>query len=164
MIKIFVAKLLSLLIMLGLLSTPTLAEEQSEKLEKQKVVYHINVYGEKKQIGALRNVQNHINAIGAENLDLKIVMHGNGVSLVMEPDAVGEDGNKMKEGNANDDMQARISGLKSQNVEFQVCANTLKGRKVDMDSLYDVDEADIVLSGVAQLAILQSEGYAYIKP
>ena len=130
--------------------------------DKQKVVYHINYYDAKKQTAALRNVQNHINAVGAENLDLKIVMHGNGISLVMDPDALGS--NKMKEGNADDSMQARIAGLKDQSVEFQVCANTLKGRQVDIDDLYDVSQADIVPSGVAQLAILQSQGYAYIKP
>ena len=82
--------------------------------DKQKVVYHINYYDAVKQKGALRNVQNHINAMGAENLDLKIVMHGNGISLLMEPDALGS--NKMKEGNADANMQARIAGLKDQGV------------------------------------------------
>lgn len=130
--------------------------------EKQKVVYHVNYYDAKKQAGALRNVQNHINAVGAENLDLKVVLHGNGVSLLMYPDAVGT--NKMKEGNADEAMQARISGLKDQGVQFNVCANTLKGRKVSTDDLYDFSEADIVPSGVAELAILQGQGYSYIKP
>ena len=32
------------------------------------------------------------------------------------------------------------------------------------NDLYYVEEADIVPSGVAQLAVLQSQGYAYIKP
>jgi hypothetical protein len=130
--------------------------------EKQKVVYHVNYYGAKQQAGALRNIQNHINAVGAENLDLKVVMHGNGVSLLMYPDALGS--NKMKEGNANDEMQAKITNLKNQGVKFNVCANTLKGRKVAEDDLYDFSKADIVPSGVAELAILQSQGYAYIKP
>ena len=39
---------------------------------KQKVVYHINYDNPKQQAGALRNIQNHINAVGAENLDLKV--------------------------------------------------------------------------------------------
>ncbi len=156
MFKKLLALLLGAAVLIGAFATPAIA------VDKQKVVYHVNYYGAKQQTAALRNIQNHINAVGAENLDLKVVMHGNGVSLVMEPDALGS--NKMKEGNANDEMQARISGLKDQDVEFQVCANTLKGRKIAMDSLYDVEEADIVPSGVAQLAILQSQGYAYIKP
>jgi intracellular sulfur oxidation DsrE/DsrF family protein len=130
---------------------------------KQKVVYHVNYYNAKKQAGALRNIQNHINAVGAENLDLKVVLHGNGVSLLLYPDSL--ESTKMKEANATDNLQAKISGLKDQGVTFQVCANTLKGRKVEHeDDLYDVEKADIVTSGVAQLAILQGQGYAYIKP
>lgn len=156
MLKKLFASLLGATILAASFATPVIAAE------KQKVVYHVNYYGAKQQKAALRNIQNHINAIGAENLDLKIVMHGNGVSLVMEPDALGS--NKMKEGNANEDMQARISTLKDQGVEFKICANTLKGRKVSNDSLYDLGKGDIVPSGVAELAILQGKGYAYIKP
>lgn len=129
---------------------------------KQKVVYHLNEYGAKKQAGALRNVQNHINAVGAENLELAVVMHGNGLSLLLYPDALSE--TKMKEANADDQMQARIAGLKQQGVGFKVCANTLKGRSIELDDLYDADESDIVPSGVAELSKLQAQGYTYVKP
>lgn len=132
--------------------------------EKQQVVYHVNYYGAKAHAGALRNIQNHINAVGADNLDLKVVLHGNGVAMLMYPDAVGKDGNKMKEGNATDEMQAKIAGLKNQGIQFQICANTLKGRNIATDDLYDFAESDVVPSGVAQLAILQGKGYAYVKP
>lgn len=135
---------------------------QASRYAHQKVVYHINYYGAKKQAGALRNIQNHINAVGAENLDVKVVLHGNGVAVLLEPD--GLEGSKMKEANADDEMQARVAGLKQQGVAFNVCANTLKGRKVDAAYLYDTDNADIVPSGVAELAHLQSRGYTYIKP
>jgi intracellular sulfur oxidation DsrE/DsrF family protein len=82
--------------------------------------------------------------------------------LLLYPDALSE--TKMKEANADDQMQARIAGLKQQGVAFEVCANTLKGRDVDVDDLYDVDEADIVPSGVAEIAKLQAEGYTYLRP
>lgn len=134
------------------------------KYSKQKVVYHINGDNAKQQAGALRNIQNHINAVGAEHLDLKVVMHGNGVSLVMLPEALSEIP-KMKAANATEPMQAKIDGLKNQGVQFQICANTLKGRKISLeDHLYNADQADIVPSGVAQLAHLQGVGYTYIKP
>ncbi len=130
---------------------------------KQKVVYHINYDDSKAQAGALRNVQNHINAVGAENLDLKIVLHGKGLTLLLEPDAA--ENTKLKTGNATDEIQAKITGLKEQGVKFQVCSNTLKGKKIDYEAdLYDVDEADIVPSGVAEIAYLQAQGYAYVKP
>ena len=100
--------------------------------------------------------------MGAENIDLRVVMHGDGVSLVLEPDAL--EGTKMKAANATDVVQAKISGLKDQGVKFEVCANTLKGRNVPIDALYDVSEEDIVPSGVAEISRLEQLGYTYIKP
>jgi len=129
---------------------------------EQKVAYHVNYYDAKRQTGALRNIQNHINAVGAENLDLRVVMHGNGVSLLLEPDQV--ENTKMKAGNADENMTARISNLKDQGVTFKICANTLKGRKIDLEYLFDASEDDIVPSGVAEIAHLQAEGFSYLRP
>ena len=134
-----------------------------DRYGKQKVVYHVNYDNPKAQAGALRNIQNHINAVGAENLDLKVVMHGKGLSMLLTPDAAAR--TKLPNGNATDEMQAKIAGLKDQGIGFQVCSNTLRGKKIDFESdLYDVDKADIVPSGVAELARLQAMGYTYIKP
>ncbi len=126
----------------------------AEGYGKQKVVYHINYDGETgtSYKSALGNIQNHINAVGAENLDLKVVLHGDGLGLLMSA--------------LNDDtLQTRIGGLKSQNVQFNVCNNTLVGREISWENdLYDTWKEDIVPSGVAELAKLQQEGYVYIKP
>jgi len=131
---------------------------------KQKVVYHVNYDNPKKQAGALRNIQNHINAVGAKNLDLKVVLHGNGLAMLLNPDSL-PNLPKFKHANADEQMAAKIDGLKMQGVRFQVCANTIKGREVNLDNdLYDVEQGDIVPSGVAELAKLQGEGYTYIKP
>ena len=127
----------------------------SERYGKQKVVYHINYPGDpddKRYRGAMRNIQNHINAVGAENLDIKVVLHGNGVGLLMSATSPGQ-------------LQTSIANLKSQNVNFHVCNNTVKGRKIDYGSqMYEVFDEDIVPSGVAELSRLQQMGYTYIKP
>lgn len=131
---------------------------------KQKVVYHINFDNPKQQAGALRNIQNHINAVGAENLDLKVVLHGNGLALLLEPDSL-DRLKKFKHANADETMTAKVTDLKGQGVDFHVCANTVRGRKVDVETdLYDVSSDDIVPSGVAEVAKLQAMGYSYIKP
>ncbi|MEM7774826.1 MAG: DsrE family protein [Pseudomonadota bacterium] len=122
---------------------------------KQKVVYHINYDGgdgAKRYRGAMRNIQNHINAVGADNLEVKVVLHGNGVLLLKT---------------AVDDvkLQSAVTSLKTQNVSFHVCNNTLNGRKISYeDDLFEVFEDDIVPSGVAELSRLQMQGYTYIKP
>ena len=93
-----------------------------------------------------------------------MVLHGNGLALLLEPDSLSKL-KKFKHANANDTMTAKVSDLKGQGVDFQVCANTIRGRKVDYESdLYDVSEQDIVPSGVAEVAKLQALGYSYIKP
>lgn len=136
----------------------------ADRYGKQKVVYHINYDNPKQQAGALRNIQNHINAVGAENMDIKVVLHGNGLALLLYPDSLAKL-KKFKHANASDSMTASIDGLKNQGVAFNVCANTVKGRKVDaQNDLYDVNPSDIVPSGVAELTHLQAQGYTYIKP
>jgi intracellular sulfur oxidation DsrE/DsrF family protein len=135
-----------------------------DRYGKQKVVYHINYDNPKMQAGALRNIQNHINAVGAENLDLKVVLHGNGLALLLEPDSL-DRLKKFKHANATETMTAKIDNLKSQGVAFNVCANTVRGRKVDLKGdLYNVEKGDVVPSGVAEVARLQAMGYSYIKP
>mgnify|MGYP003959893373 CR=1 FL=1 len=143
---------LSILAVALLFTTPDV--QAGERYSKQKVVYHINYPGgkdDKKYRGAMRNVQNHINAVGAKNLDLKVVVHGNGVGLLKSAKKTGK-------------LQTAVANLKSQNIKFQVCANTLRGRKIPVDTLYEVFDEDIVPSGVAELAHLQAQGYTYIKP
>jgi len=153
--------LFSLLSVLVLLYTAHV--QADDRYGMQKVVYHINYDDPDTQAAALRNIQNHINAVGKENLDLKVVMHGDGLSLLLTPEALAD--TKMKFGNATDEIQAKIAGLKDQGIGFQVCGNTLKGKQIDYQhDLYDVDDEDVVPSGVAELARLQQMGYAYIKP
>jgi hypothetical protein len=150
--------------LMGLCLLMTVTAHANERYGKQKVVYHINYDDTKTQAGALGNIQNHINAVGAENLDLKVVLHGNGLSLLLEPDALARVP-KFKNANADETMMAKIDGLKSQGVVFNVCENTVSGRKVNIETdLYNVDKKDLVPSGVAELARLQGMGYSYIKP
>lgn len=73
---------LFLMVLVASLSFSAMAA--SDRYGKQKVVYHVNYDNAKKQSGALRNIQNHINAVGADNLDIRVVMHGNGFSLITE--------------------------------------------------------------------------------
>jgi uncharacterized protein len=136
----------------------------AEGYGKQKVVYHINYDDPNMQGGALTNIQNHIDAVGAENMEIKVVLHGNGLALLVEPDAL-ERLPKFKHGNADMNMAARLDGLRNQGVRFQVCNNTVVGRDVNVtQDLYNVDDIDIVPSGVAELSHLQAQGYTYIKP
>ena len=146
------------------LSLVSLNAEEKNVYKKQKVVYHINYDNPKLQKGALQNIQNHINAVGADNLELRVVLHGNGLALLVLPESL-KKLNKFKFANADENMTARVDGLKSQGVSFDICENTIVGRSINVeDDLYDVENQDIVPSGVAELSKLQMEGFTYIKP
>ncbi|WP_298435278.1 DsrE family protein [uncultured Jannaschia sp.] len=130
-------------------------EAAQQSYAPQKIAYHVNGNGgegDRAYLGAMRNAQNHINAVGEENVELVVVMHGNGLGLLAAA----------KE---NERLQGMVASLKGQGVKFQVCANTLRGREISYeDDLYDVWEEDIVPSGVAQLSYLQQQGFTYLKP
>ena len=154
--RIFSLKSLALLAAITISATAlTGISIANERYGKQKVVYHINYEGgekDKKYRGAMRNIQNHINAVGADNMEIKVVLHGNGLAL-------------LKSAVKNEALQGQVLELKGQNVEMHVCNNTLVGRKISYENdLFDVFEEDIVPSGVAELSRLQQMGYTYIKP
>jgi len=146
--KKFVPFVTAALLTLGAGLSPALAAEGAQ----HKVVYHLNSDDAKHHKAFLQNVQNHINAIGKEKLDLRVVMHGPGIAM-------------LQGAKSDEELKSKVDNLKLQGVTFNVCANTLKGKKVDYKTdMHDVAEKDIVPSGVAEIAILQGKGYAYMKP
>ena len=131
------------------------AAEAAERYGRQKVVYHVSYEGgeeSKAYLRALTNIQNHIDAVGRENIKVRVVMHGDGLNL-------------LKEARTQAQLQQRVTGLKAQNVGFDVCGNTLANRKIDPErDLFEVAKKDVVPSGVAELSHLQQQGYTYIRP
>lgn len=119
------------------------------------VVYHINDV--KEATGALRNAKNHLDAVGDENIDMIVVTHSSGAYLLVD----GAMGEKDKEGKPYDFRDA-VASLANRGVKFQICANTIKGKKIPKDKISEY--AEIVPSGVATVAELQNKGYAYVKP
>ncbi|WP_018864599.1 DsrE family protein [Thioalkalivibrio sp. ARh3] len=115
------------------------------------VVYHINADDPALHLNALRNLQNHIDGSGMDRLEIKVVMHGGGVSL-------------LQYANEEPDLRATVDTLKMQDVRFLVCGNTLDKRGIGLDDLYDAQPEDRVPSGIGELTRLQRAGYTYIKP
>ncbi len=127
-------------------STHALAAPESS--EQEKVVYHINDYTVAR--AAMRNIDNHLNA--DPNVKIVVVTHGKGIDFLLN-DARDEKGA----------YEPEVAALKNRGVTFDVCANTLKGRKLDNSAV--IMEAQVVPSGVAEIGKLQAkEGYVYIKP
>ena len=122
---------------------------------QQKVVYHINNIHT--ATGALRNVKNHLNALGDENIEVIVVTHSSG-AFAMVDGAMGKKDKKGKVYNFSD----QIAGLANRGVKFTICANTIRGKKIPKDKI-NVN-AEVIPSGVAHVAHLQQQGYLYVKP
>ncbi len=126
-----------------------------EPVAMQKTVYHINFKGGKDGSGykpALNNMRNQLDAVGAQNADIRVVLHGDGVEL-------------LKIARDSQALQGLIAGLKSEGVRFLVCNNTLTGRDINAETdLFDVWPEDIVPAGVVEIVRLQQEGFAYLRP
>jgi len=115
----------------------------------ENVVYHVN---DSAVAGlAMNNIKNHLSA----NPQAKIVLvtHGKGIDFLLEG-AADDKGNP---------FNIRVQELKAKGVVFNVCNNTLVGRKIDPKTV--IPEAVIVPSGVAEISKLQSQhNFAYVKP
>lgn len=117
---------------------------------EEKVLYHINDSVVAK--AALGNVRNHLSAT-EDKAKIVVVTHGPGVDFLLE-------GAQDKNGNPYD---IAVEELMARGVDFRVCNNTLKARKIDPKTV--LQGAKIVPSGVAEIGRLQSsEGYVYLKP
>ncbi|MCE5180326.1 MAG: DsrE family protein [Betaproteobacteria bacterium] len=117
---------------------------------EEKVLYHINDSVVAR--AALGNIRNHLNAT-EDKVKIVVVSHGAGIDFLLE-------GAQDKNGNP---YNIAVEELMARGVDFRVCNNTLKARKIDPKTV--LQGAKVVPSGVAEIGRLQSvEGYAYLKP
>jgi intracellular sulfur oxidation DsrE/DsrF family protein len=121
--------------------------------EPQKVIYHVTsgagwLGSEHRQ--RLRVLSNHIAALPKGAADLRVVLQGEGVDLLIAA-------------RKTESLAAEIDRLKTAGVRFLVCANTIGARKIDIANLHGADRADFVKAGVAESARLQAAGYVYLK-
>jgi intracellular sulfur oxidation DsrE/DsrF family protein len=115
-----------------------------------KVVYHVNQDIEQ-ATSAIRNIRNHLSA--DPRAKIVVVAHAGGINFLLR-DAKDKNGNP---------FEVSVQDLVSKGVEFKVCRYTLESRNIDPKQV--IEEAQLVPSGVAEVARLQAqEGYAYLKP
>ena len=126
---------------------------------KSKVVYHINNIHT--ATGALRNVKNHLNAVGDDNIELIVVTHSSG-AFAMVDGAMGKKHRKGKNKGKVYNFNDTIASLANRGVKFTICANTIRGKKINKNLINE--NVEVIPSGVAEVAFLQQKGYMYVKP
>lgn len=150
------AGILALAAVVGLGVSTAQAGSAKNGYDKQKVVYHVNNIHT--ATGALRNVKNHLNALGDKNVEIIVVTHSSGAFAMVD----GAMGKKNKKNGKVYNFNDTIAGLANRGVKFQICANTIRGKKINKNKVNE--HAEIIPSGVAHVAHLQQKGYLYVKP
>lgn len=152
MMKVLVSGFFGAILMIVGWTVENANAEPTSYYPDQKVVYH-NDGGSPDNAAyfkrMLNTIRNHIEAVGKEHLEIRVVDHGGGLEL-------------FQLATTDKDLASRLDRLREEGVRFLVCANTLKERQIDWHGLYGVKQDDIVLSGAAELARLQGMGFVYI--
>lgn len=116
---------------------------------EHKVVIQVSADDPMTQRIALNNAVNLQKEFGLDNVEIEIVAYGPGLSLLTKQSEYPE----------------RVPSLAKQGVRFSACHNTMEAieRKTGhMPAL--LDGVEEVPSGVARVAQLQEQGYAYVRP
>ena len=132
-----------------LLSLGWIPINTSSAADGSKVIYHVNL-GNEQATDALRNISNHL-AVDP-TAKIIVVTHSKGIDFLLE-------GAEDDKGNP---YSGTVAKLVAKGVEFRVCSITLERRKIDPKKV--IPEAKLVPSGVVEVAKLQQQGYAYLKP
>lgn len=141
-------RFLSALMILGIANSAAAVETQGAPQEN--FVFHITESNSAR--GLLNNARNFLDAYDGK-LKLVVVANGGGVDFLLQ-NAADKDGNP---------YNISIEKLQERGVEFRVCNNTLRARKIDPTAL--LEGANLVPAGIVEVARLTSrESYVYIKP
>ena len=128
---------------LAVLAPNALAQSQTKKTQ---AVFQVSDADPQKWNLTLNNIKNAIEELGAEKVDLEIVVYGPGIGMLKADSPVG----------------ARIAQTLKLGVKVAACENTMKGQNLVHANM--LPEIGYVAAGVVELIIKQQEGYSYIRP
>lgn len=133
---------------------PEIAAMYFAPYSSQKAVYHVSESAglfDRNFKNMLELARNHVVAVGKDWIDLRIILQGDAVDLMIHA-------------RTNAALAARIDALRRDGVKFLICRNTLLVRNIDPDTkMYKVARADIINAGMAEAAELVQQGYVYLR-
>lgn len=122
-----------------------------EQYGTMKIVVPMTTDDKAGQNAKLSNIKNGLDSAEkwGGHIHNTVVLYGKGVSLLKDPDP---------------EIQKKIDALKARGVQFDVCDNTLHEQGINFHQLYHVTDRDIVPSGFAEVAYLQSKKGYVVDP
>jgi intracellular sulfur oxidation DsrE/DsrF family protein len=98
----------------------------------------------------MHHLSAHLEATGGK-VEIRVVSFASGVTM-------------FQMAKSDPALAKAIDDLRGKGVRFLVCRNTMRAMKLQPEDLYHVTPADIVPSGVAEIARLQGQGFVYVHP
>lgn len=118
----------------------------AQPARKYRAVFDVTGDTPERWDGAVRNVENLRKALGADQVEVHVIVHGKAYPLLQK---------------TNTELEARLAALREGGVRLSLCQNTMKRFQVPADSLFPF--ADTVDAAVAEIVRKQSAGWAYVK-
>lgn len=113
---------------------------------RNKVVFQVSDDSAQKWNLTLNNARNLQEDLGADNVEMEIVVYGPGIGML-----------KM-----DSPVAARIADALKSGVKVVACENTMRAQKLAHADM--LPKIGYVSAGVVELMKKQQEGYAYVRP
>lgn len=133
--------------------------------EGAKVVYHVDFNDVTRYSATLTSINNILNYYENELMeaDVHLVFVGHGLRFTTDD---GLKGTPYEHDKAlldrRDELKGRLQSLvNTRGVKVKLCDHTRAEIEFPTDKIYS--EVELIPSGVAEIAILQSQGYSYLK-
>jgi uncharacterized protein len=134
----------SLAAIVAALATPEVAAQAAAP--RNKVVFQVSDESPQKWNLALNNARNLQDDLGADAVELEIVVYGPGIGMLKSDSPVA----------------ARIADALKSGVKVVACENTMRNQKLVYADM--LPKIGYVPAGVVELMKKQQEGFAYIRP
>ena len=113
---------------------------------RNKVVFQVSDDNPQKWNLALNNARNLQDDLGAEDIELEIVVYGPGIGMLK----------------GDSPVASRIGDALKNGVKVVACENTMRAQKLTYNDM--LPKIGYVPAGVVELMKKQQEGFAYIRP
>lgn len=137
--------LASSLVSIGGLALAQSVPSNAAASTKYRTIFHVTENDPQKWAQVLNNARYTQGELGAQNMDIIVVMNGGGIGMLKLESPVAQ----------------RIDEAKKAGVKFHVCEQTMTAQKVTKQDM--LPQADYVPSGIADVVKLQSQGWLYVK-
>ncbi|MBK9103160.1 MAG: DsrE family protein [Saprospiraceae bacterium] len=136
------------ILLTGMLFITTLVNAQNEStdvdLAQHKIVFQLTSADTNVHKMLVRQLGNVLAA--APNSTVEVVCHGPGIAMLTTKQTI---------------VQPKIIELKGKGIQFVVCENTMRERKVTKEEI--IPEAGFVKAGIIEIVKKQEEGWSYIR-